>query len=421
MARAEWRRRRPLARRTAGRRLHGHDEGRLFSTTGAWRSSTPWSRPIACASWSSGASLFVARPTVGSSESLRRQPGSARPRRDRTGLEMIRATLQDRACNVASTSTLSARSHRLSCGGRMAGALAYWRESGRFVVVRQGGGARNRRDRQGLRSPRTPGSTPGDGPALPTMRRRLIDWSSSSPPTGHGGPPGVRPPGDRGVRGESGILRNAKGERFMWEIPPEAPATSTPRPRGGGRGSMPPLRTSATDARRPPSSRRAQRGARDLSPRCARARLSARRRVPRHQLLCRPSACSGSSPPCTTVPGAGGRGHHEAADGSGPTTHYMMGGVRVDPDTAAATVPGLFAAGERRAGLHAPTAGRGTRSPTCWCSAAARPRRREHAKGLAGQPPHLRGRGRRRARELVAPSSARAARALRGAITRCRR
>jgi len=36
----------------------------------------------------------------------------------------------------------------------------------------------------------------------------------------------------------------------------------------------------------------------------------------------------------------------------GPTTHYMMGGVRVDPDTAATTVPGLFAAGEAAAGLH---------------------------------------------------------------------
>jgi succinate dehydrogenase / fumarate reductase flavoprotein subunit len=36
----------------------------------------------------------------------------------------------------------------------------------------------------------------------------------------------------------------------------------------------------------------------------------------------------------------------------GPTTHYVMGGIRVDPDTAAATVPGLFAAGEAAAGLH---------------------------------------------------------------------
>jgi succinate dehydrogenase / fumarate reductase flavoprotein subunit len=36
----------------------------------------------------------------------------------------------------------------------------------------------------------------------------------------------------------------------------------------------------------------------------------------------------------------------------GPTTHYMMGGLRVDPDTAAATVPGLFAAGEAAAGMH---------------------------------------------------------------------
>jgi succinate dehydrogenase / fumarate reductase flavoprotein subunit len=36
----------------------------------------------------------------------------------------------------------------------------------------------------------------------------------------------------------------------------------------------------------------------------------------------------------------------------GPTTHYMMGGLRVEPDTGAATVPGLFAAGEAAAGMH---------------------------------------------------------------------
>ena len=36
----------------------------------------------------------------------------------------------------------------------------------------------------------------------------------------------------------------------------------------------------------------------------------------------------------------------------GPTCHYVMGGVEVDPDTAAATVPGLFAAGEVSGGMH---------------------------------------------------------------------
>src|SRR5204862_7595723 len=36
----------------------------------------------------------------------------------------------------------------------------------------------------------------------------------------------------------------------------------------------------------------------------------------------------------------------------GPTCHYIMGGVRVEPETAAATVPGLFAAGEVAAGMH---------------------------------------------------------------------
>ena len=56
----------------------------------------------------------------------------------------------------------------------------------------------------------------------------------------------------------------------------------------------------------------------------------------------------------------------------GPTTHYVMGGVRVDGDTQMSSVPGLFAAGEVAAGLHGANRLGGTRSPICWSSDAVR-------------------------------------------------
>ena len=52
----------------------------------------------------------------------------------------------------------------------------------------------------------------------------------------------------------------------------------------------------------------------------------------------------------------------------GPTCHYIMGGVRVDADSAATTVAGLFAAGEVAGGMHGANRLGATRSPTCWCS-----------------------------------------------------
>ena len=55
----------------------------------------------------------------------------------------------------------------------------------------------------------------------------------------------------------------------------------------------------------------------------------------------------------------------------GPTTHYMMGGIRVDADTQMSTVPGLFAAGECAAGLHGANRLGAIPSPTCWCLANA--------------------------------------------------
>lgn len=54
----------------------------------------------------------------------------------------------------------------------------------------------------------------------------------------------------------------------------------------------------------------------------------------------------------------------------GPTCHYVMGGIEVDPDTGGAATPGLFAAVNAPAACTAPTASAATRCRTCWCSAA---------------------------------------------------
>jgi succinate dehydrogenase / fumarate reductase flavoprotein subunit len=55
----------------------------------------------------------------------------------------------------------------------------------------------------------------------------------------------------------------------------------------------------------------------------------------------------------------------------GPTTHYIMGGVRVDADSQMSSVPGLFAAGECAAGINGATGSEATRCPTSSCSASA--------------------------------------------------
>ena len=145
---------------------------------------------------------------------------------DRTGLEMIR-TLQDRGVHAGLEVYMECTIIKLfTDGGRIAGALGYWRESGRFVVfhckaaVLATGGIG-----KAYKITSNSWEYTGDGQALAyDAGAELIDMEFVQfHPTGMVWPPGVM--GilvTEGVRGEGGILHNARGERFMWKYLPEA-------------------------------------------------------------------------------------------------------------------------------------------------------------------------------------------------------
>jgi succinate dehydrogenase / fumarate reductase flavoprotein subunit len=277
---------------------------------------------------------------------------------DRTGLEMIR-TLQDRGVHSGLDVYMECTITRLlKDGDRIAGALGYWRESGRFVVFRAravviatGGVGK------AYRVTSNSWEYTGDGQALAyDAGAELIDMEFLQfHPTGMVWPPGVM--GllvTEGVRGEGGILRNSKGERFMWKYLPEArrheyaendaEARQWTEDTVAGRQSK---------ARRPP-----ELSTRDNVARAIYTEVKEGRGTPHGGAFLDISYL-----PAERVKRKLPSMYHqflELADVDitkqpmevGPTTHYMMGGVRVDSDTAAATVPGLFAAGEAAAGLH---------------------------------------------------------------------
>jgi succinate dehydrogenase / fumarate reductase flavoprotein subunit len=247
---------------------------------------------------------------------------------DRTGLEMIR-TLQDRGVQMGFDVYMECAVTRLlKDGDRIAGAFGYWRENGRFavfkaksVVLATGG--------IGKAWPITSNSWEytGDGMALAydagadLMDMEFVQFH----PTGMVWPPGVQ--GilvTEAVRGEGGILRNKLGERFMERYDPKRMELST-------RDVV--ARAIYTEVR---EGRGTEHGGAflDISHQPAEY---VKRKLPSmyHQFL-------------------------ELADVDitkapmevGPTCHYMMGGIRVEADTAQASVPGLFAAGEAAAGLH---------------------------------------------------------------------
>jgi len=277
---------------------------------------------------------------------------------DRTGLEMIR-TLQDRGVHAGLDVFMECTVTKLLMdGGRIAGALAYWRESGRFVVFRAravviatGGVGK------AYRVTSNSWEYTGDGLALGyEAGAELIDMEFLQfHPTGMVWPPGVM--GllvTEGVRGEGGILRNSKGERFMWKYLPDArrqeyaenddEARKWVEDTVAGRQSK---------ARRPP-----ELSTRDNVARAIYTEVKEGRGTPHGGAFLDISYL-----PAERVKRKLPSMYHqfkELADVDitqtpmevGPTTHYMMGGLRVDPDTAATTVAGLFAAGEAAAGLH---------------------------------------------------------------------
>jgi succinate dehydrogenase flavoprotein subunit len=272
---------------------------------------------------------------------------------DRTGLEMIR-TLQHRAVQAGIEVFMECTVTRLlTDGDRIAGALGYWRESGRFVVFRApaivlatGGIGK------AYKVTSNSWEYTGDGHALALWAGAdLIDMEFVQfHPTGMVWPPSVR--GilvTEGVRGDGGVLRNADGERFMFRYIPEMFRAETAE--------------TEEEADRWYTDRSARRTP-DLLPRDEVARainteIKEGRGSPHGGVYLDIATRRDSEYITRRLPGM----YHqflELADVDitkepmevGPTCHYMMGGVRVDAETQASTVPGLFAAGEVAGGMH---------------------------------------------------------------------
>jgi succinate dehydrogenase / fumarate reductase flavoprotein subunit len=279
---------------------------------------------------------------------------------DRTGLEMIR-TLQDHGIHLGldvfmehTVVTL------LKDGDRIAGAFGYDRERGRFhvfraksVVLATGGIGR------AYKITSNSWEYTGDGHALAyDAGAALMDMEFVQfHPTGMIWPPSVQ--GilvTEGVRGEGGVLRNKDGKRFMFdEIPQPYVSQTADTEEEGWRYTQ-----GDKNARRPPELL-----TRDHVARCIRREVREGRGSPHGGVFLDIAWIKERIPHAAEhikkkLPSM----YHQfkqLADIDitqvpmevGPTTHYMMGGVRVDPDSQMSPeVPGLFAAGECGAGLH---------------------------------------------------------------------
>ncbi|MBB3052413.1 succinate dehydrogenase / fumarate reductase flavoprotein subunit [Prauserella isguenensis] len=286
---------------------------------------------------------------------------------DRTGLELIR-TMQQKIVSLQQEDFTSYGDYEAKLkvfaectvtelvkeDGRIAGAFGYWRESGRFVlfetpavVLATGGIGKS------FKVTSNSWEYTGDGHALALRAGAgLINMEFVQfHPTGMVWPPSVK--GilvTEGVRGDGGVLKNAEGERFMFRYIPDV-----------FKGQY---ADSEEEADRWYTDQEGNRRTPDLLPRDEVARaintevkegrgsqhggmfLDIASRLPTEEIRKRlPSMY---------------HQFRELADVDitaepmevGPTCHYVMGGIEVDPDTAASAVPGLFAAGECSGGMH---------------------------------------------------------------------
>jgi succinate dehydrogenase / fumarate reductase flavoprotein subunit len=278
---------------------------------------------------------------------------------DRTGLEMIR-TLQDHGIHQGIDFHMECTVLTLlKDGDRVAGAFAYERERGRFqlfkakaVILATGGIGR------AFKITSNSWEYTGDGHSLAYHAgAALIDMEFVQfHPTGMIWPPSVR--GilvTEGVRGEGGVLKNKEGRRFMFDEIPENYRTQTADNEDEGFR----YTQGDRDARRPPELL-----TRDHVARCIQREVREGRGSPHGGVFLdiawiKSRIPKGAEHIKKKLPSM----YHqfkqladiditEEAMEIGPTTHYVMGGVRVNGDTQMTDVPGLFAAGECGAGLH---------------------------------------------------------------------
>ncbi|WAL67385.1 fumarate reductase/succinate dehydrogenase flavoprotein subunit [Amycolatopsis cynarae] len=286
---------------------------------------------------------------------------------DRTGLELIR-TMQQKIVSLQQEDFRAFGDYEaklkvfaectitelLKDGGRIAGAFGYWRESGRFVlfeapavVLATGGIGKS------FKVTSNSWEYTGDGHALALRAgAALINMEFVQfHPTGMVWPPSVK--GilvTEGVRGDGGVLKNSQGDRFMFEYVPEV-----------FKGQY---AESEEEADRWYTDQENNRRTPDLLPRDEVARainseVKAGRGSPHGGVFLDIASRLGAEEIKKRLPSM----YHqfrELADVDitaeamevGPTCHYVMGGIEVDPDTASSSVPGLFAAGECSGGMH---------------------------------------------------------------------
>ena len=278
---------------------------------------------------------------------------------DRTGLEMIR-TLQDHGIHEGMDVHMECTVLTLlRDGDRIAGAFAYDRERGRFkvfrakaVVMATGGIGR------AYNITSNSWEYTGDGQALAYLAgAHLQDMEFVQfHPTGMIWPPSVR--GilvTEGVRGEGGVLRNRDGKRFMFDnIPDNYKPQTADNEEEGWRYTQ-----GDKDARRPPELLTRDHVARMIVREVKEGRGSPHGGVFLDISWIKEKLPNASEHIKKKLPSM----YHQFMQLAGiditkepmeigPTTHYVMGGIRVDGDSQMSNVPGLFACGECAAGLH---------------------------------------------------------------------
>jgi succinate dehydrogenase / fumarate reductase flavoprotein subunit len=273
---------------------------------------------------------------------------------DRTGLELIR-TLQQRVVALGIDVFMECTVTRLITGDRgVLGAFGYWRESGRFiawqapaVILATGGIGKS------YKVTSNSWEYTGDGHSLALQAgASLVNMEFVQfHPTGMVWPPSVR--GilvTESVRGDGGILKNSSGNRFMFDYIPDYFRKETAETEEEADRWY----TDKRNNRRPPELL-----PRDEVARAINSEVKAGRGSPHGGVFLDIASRHDAEYIRKRLPSM----YHQFKELAevditaeamevGPTCHYVMGGVEVDPDTAAAQVPGLYAAGEVAGGMH---------------------------------------------------------------------